>query len=154
MTSRSGARGGEGGPSLPLPALLTQAKDIAIEKLHQRLADEGYEGIRYVHGAVFRFVDADGSRLTTLAERSGLTKQAVGELVNELEERGYVERVTDPDDRRAKIIRLTARGKMAQTAAGRILMDVEQRWSRRLGRDRIDALRQTLEEVLGLESGE
>jgi DNA-binding MarR family transcriptional regulator len=154
MTTSSGKRGKAGEGNLPLPALLTQAKDIAVGSLHQRLADEGFDGIRYAHGAVFRFIDADGSRLTSLAERSGLTKQAIGEVVSELEEHGYVERVADPDDRRAKIIRLTDQGRMAQVAAARILTDIEQRWSRSLGRGRMTTLRRALEEVIRLESGQ
>ncbi|MFI7611131.1 MarR family winged helix-turn-helix transcriptional regulator [Nonomuraea terrae] len=138
---------------MPLPTLLTQAKDIAIERLHQRLADEGFDGIRYVHGSVFRFIDAEGSRLTTLAERSGLTKQAIGELVGELEDHGYVERVADAGDRRAKIIRLTDQGRLAQVTAARILTEIERRWSRHLGGDQVTMLRRALEEVVALESG-
>lgn len=138
---------------MPLPALFTLAKDIALEKLHQRLAEEGFEGIRYTHGSVFRFIDAEGSRLTTLAERSGLTKQSIGELVTELARSGYVERVPDPADNRAKIIRLTDRGRASQTAAARILADTERRWSQHLGNDQIATLRRILTEVIGLENG-
>ncbi|GAA2907423.1 MarR family winged helix-turn-helix transcriptional regulator [Nonomuraea rubra] len=137
---------------LPLPTLLTQVRDIALEGLHRRLAEEGFEGIRYVHGSVFRHIDAEGSRLTTLAERSGLTKQAIGELVGDLEEHGYLERVADEGDRRAKIIRLTEQGRMAQAAAARILADVEQRWSRLLGEDVVAVLRRALEQVIALEA--
>src|SRR5690606_25187150 len=104
------------------------------------------------HGSVFRFIDPEGSRLTVLAERSGLTKQALGEVVTELERYGYVERTADPNDRRAKIIRLTDEGRKGQLAAARILKDIEQEWARHLGRDRITALRRTLEEVIGLET--
>ncbi|MGW0811221.1 MarR family winged helix-turn-helix transcriptional regulator [Nonomuraea sp. NPDC002799] len=153
MTTRSGTPKRQDEPKVPLPTLLTQAKDIAIGRLHQRLADEGFEGIRYVHGSVFRFIDAEGSRLTTLAERSGLTKQAIGELVGELEDHGYVERAADAGDRRAKIIRLTDQGRMAQVAAARILTDLERRWSRHLGGDQVTMLRRALEEVIALESG-
>ncbi len=152
MTTRSGQRG-EDENNVPLPALLSQAKDITTELLHRRLSEDGFEGIRYRHGSVFRFIDAEGSRLTALAERSGLTKQAIGEVVTELERLGYVERTADPDDRRAKIIRLTERGRKGQAAAARILRDIEQRWARHLGRDRIATLRQTLEEILALQSG-
>ncbi|MFC4585261.1 MarR family winged helix-turn-helix transcriptional regulator [Sphaerisporangium corydalis] len=152
MTTRSGKRGKDDEGNVPLPTLLTQAKDIAVDKLHQRLADEGFEGIRYVHGSVFRFIGPEGSRLTTLAERSGLTKQAIGEVVSELERHGYVERVADSDDRRAKIIRLTDQGTMAQVAAAQILTDIEWRWSLSLGQDRVTTLRRTLEELIGLES--
>ncbi|GGL12305.1 MarR family winged helix-turn-helix transcriptional regulator [Planomonospora parontospora] len=152
MTTRSGAGGRRHEPKLPLPTLLTQVRDIALEGLHRQLADEGFEGIRYVHGSVFRYIDAEGSRLTTLAERSGLTKQAISELVSELEDHGYLERVADEVDRRAKIIRLTGRGRTAQAAAARILADVEQRWSRLLGRDRVTILRRALEQVIALEA--
>ncbi|MGW3344884.1 MarR family winged helix-turn-helix transcriptional regulator [Nonomuraea rubra] len=137
---------------LPLPTLLTQVRDIALEGLHRQLAEEGFEGIRYVHGSVFRHIDAEGSRLTTLAERAGLTKQAIGELVGDLEEHGYLERVADEGDRRAKIIRLTEQGRMAQAAAARILADVEQRWSRLLGEDVVAVLRRALEQVIALEA--
>ncbi|MEU4824931.1 MarR family winged helix-turn-helix transcriptional regulator [Actinomadura citrea] len=150
MTTRSNY--GSGNPKLPLPTLLTQVRDIALEGLHQQLADEGFEGIRYVHGSVFRHIDTEGSRLTTLAERSGLTKQAIGELVGDLEDHGYLERVADEADRRAKIIRLTDQGRMAQAAAARILADVEQRWSRHLGKDQVTTLRRALEQVIALEA--
>lgn len=153
MTTRSGKRGEDDESKPPLPALLAQAKDLTVEQLHRRLSEEGFDGIRYWHGSVFRFIDTEGSRLTALAERSGLTKQAIGEVIGELERHGYVERTVDPDDRRAKIIRLTERGRKGQVAAARILRDIEQRWARRLGQDRIATLRRTLEEVIGFESG-
>ncbi|WP_406067686.1 MarR family winged helix-turn-helix transcriptional regulator [Micromonospora sp. NBC_01638] len=152
MTTRSGTPERRHKPKLPLPTLLTQARDIALEGLHQQLADEGFEGIRFAHGSIFRYIDAEGARLTTLAERSGLTKQAISELVGELEDRGYLERVTDKADRRAKIIRLTNQGRAAQGAAARILADVEQQWSRLLGRDQVAMLRRTLELVIANET--
>src|SRR5687768_11505289 len=122
MTMRSGEPNRP--PRLPLPTLLTQARDIALEGLHDQLAEEGFEGIRFAHGSVFRHIDLEGSRLTTLAERSGLTKQAMGELVGELESHGYLERIADEADRRAKIIRLTPQGRAAQLTAARILADL------------------------------
>ncbi len=132
---------------MPLPPLLAEVKEIAIEELHRRLVDEGFDEIRPGHGCVFRFVDAEGSRLTDLAERSGLTKQAVGEVASDLERLGYVERVADPDDRRAKTIRLTERGWQGQAAAARIFGEIERRWAERYGAERIALLRETLEEI-------
>ncbi|MEU6425485.1 MarR family transcriptional regulator [Microbispora sp. NPDC046973] len=148
----SGERGEAGAGQAPLPALLTQAKNITIELLHRRLGEDGFEGIRYRHGSVFRFIDEEGSRLTVLADRAGLTKQAIAELVDELERLGYVERATDPKDRRAKIIRLTERGLAGQAAAARILVDIERRWALHLGQDRIAMLRRTMEEIIALQS--
>lgn len=152
MTTQSGKRGAGDESEVPLPALLAQAKDITIDLLHRRLREEGFEGLRFRHGSVFRFIEADGSRLTALAERSGLTKQAIGEVVDELELLGYIERTADPDDGRAKIIRLTERGVEGQVAAAWILGDIEQRWARHLGRDWIAMLRRTLEEIVALQA--
>ncbi|WP_182886879.1 MarR family winged helix-turn-helix transcriptional regulator [Microbispora sp. H10885] len=153
MMTRTGRQGDQGASEIPLPALFTQAKEVTLAELHRRLDAEGFEGIRYSHGAVFRFIDAEGSRLTVLAERSGLSKQALGEVVTELERHGYVERTIDPDDHRAKIIRLTERGMKARVAAARILGDIERRWAQHLGRDRIAGMRMVLEEVVRFEKG-
>jgi DNA-binding MarR family transcriptional regulator len=137
----------------PLPALLTEVKEAAISELHRRLADEGHPDIRPGHGCVFRFVESGGSRLTDLAERAGLTKQAVGEVVDDLEAMGYVERVPDPDDRRAKLIRLTGKGADGQLAARRIFADIERRWGAEVGEERVAGLRETLEAIVALERG-
>ncbi len=72
---------------------------------------------------MFGNIEAEGMRLTELAERAGMTKQGVGEAVTDLEGLGYAERVADPSDGRAKIIRLTARGAAAQRAAFEIIGD-------------------------------
>ncbi|KAA2262586.1 winged helix DNA-binding protein [Solihabitans fulvus] len=154
MTTPSGKLDNADESKLPLPALFAQGKEVTVGQLHRRLAEEGFDGILYWHGSVFRFIDAEGSRLTVLAERSGLTKQAIGEVVSDLERHGYVERTADPDDRRAKIIRLTDRGIKGQAAAARILGEIEQRWAKHLGRERVAALRQTLAEVIRLEKGQ
>jgi DNA-binding MarR family transcriptional regulator len=132
----------------PLPAVLGELKERAIEELHARLGDEGYPDIRPGHGCVFRFIEVDGSRLTQLAVRAGMTKQAVGEVVADLERLGYIERVPDPDDGRAKIIRLSARGWEAQGAALRIFADIERRWARTVGDQRLAELRETAEGIL------
>ena len=140
--------GDPGEPRVPLPTLLAQVKDLTIEQLHRRLHAQGYDGVRFRHGSVFRFVDPDGSRLTVLAERSGFSKQAIAEVVDELERFGYVERTADPGDRRAKLIRLTERGAAAQRAAAEILGDMERMWAGHFGQDGIDMLRRMLEEII------
>jgi DNA-binding MarR family transcriptional regulator len=137
----------------PLPALLDEVKQMAVDELHRRLREEGYPDVRPGHGCVFRFVDAGGSRLTELAERARMTKQAVGEVVADLEQLGYVERVPDPGDGRAKIIRLTDHGRDGQGAARRIFRDIERRWARELGEQRVADLRETLRAILALERG-
>ena len=134
--------------SMPLPPLLREAAELGFDELHSRLHNEGFAEIRPGHGCVFRHIAVGGSRLTELAEQSGLTKQAVGEVVDELEQLGYVERAPDPADRRAKIIRLTARGDEAFTTARRIFADIERRWAERIGEERMAVVREVLEQIV------
>src|SRR3954453_6041505 len=98
----------------PLMGLLDAATEAYLAEFRGELEKAGYEDIRHTHGCVFRFVREDGMRLTELATLAGITKQSAGELVDELAESGYVERIPDPDDRRAKLICLTERGEQAQ----------------------------------------
>ena len=113
-----------------------------------RMAAEGFQDVREGHGCVFGFIDLEhGSRLTDLAERSGLTKQAVGEAVAELERKGYLERVPDPEDGRAKVIRLTPRGVDATLTGRRLFKEIEDEWAERYGEERVASLRECVEEI-------
>jgi DNA-binding MarR family transcriptional regulator len=138
---------------IPLAPLLGQLKEAAMDELHRRLHDQGYEEIRPGHGCVFRFIDKEGTRLTELAERSGYTKQAVGEVVADLEALGYVRRMPDPADGRAKTIVLTPRGHEALAAGRQAFADIEQRWREEFGDERITQLRETVELLLEAERG-
>jgi len=134
----------------PLPALLDNLAASSFGEFHARLREAGHPAIRQGHGCVFRFVHEGGSRLTDLAESSGLTKQAVGEVVDDLEQLGYVERVQDPQDGRAKLIRLTEHGADAQRTALTIFADIEGDWAKRYGTERVATMRKLLEELAGL----
>ncbi len=135
---------------LPIPALLMTAKDAAIRELAARLSEHGYEGVREGHGCVFGFIEPEGSRLTSLAEASGLTKQAVGEAVDDLQRLGYVERAPDPTDGRAKIVRLTDKGAKARMVGRDALSAVERQWAEEIGEERVAAMRETLEDIYAL----
>ncbi len=138
---------------IPLAPLLGQLKELGMDALHRRLGEQGFPEIRPGHGCVFRFIDDDGTRLTDLAERSGYTKQAVGEVVADLEALGFVERVPDPADGRAKTIVLTERGHEALATGRRIFDEIEQRWIDEFGEERIAALRETAELLVEYERG-
>jgi len=133
--------------------LLNLAFDDFCEELQRRVADTPYSDIRVAHGCVFGNIDPDGSRLTDLAERARMTKQSVGEVTSDLEQRGYVERVPDPTDGRAKIIRLTERGRVAQALGVELIDELEQEWVERFGADRVAALRDALEVITGERAG-
>jgi DNA-binding MarR family transcriptional regulator len=139
-------------PKVPLPALLDAAKIGLLTEFERALGESGYGDIRPTHGCVFRFVREDGMRLTDLAETAGITKQSAGEMVDGLAELGYVERIPDPEDRRAKLIRLTDRGVRAQTFGFGLFADLEARWTQRYGAERMEALRELLEEITAAEA--
>jgi DNA-binding MarR family transcriptional regulator len=129
--------------------LLSVAFDDFCEDVERRLAQTPYSDIRIAHGCVFGNIDPEGTRLTELAERARMTKQSVGEVTSDLEQRGYVERVPDPSDGRAKIIRLTERGRAAQALGVGLIDEIEQEWAERFGSERVAALREALEAVTG-----
>ena len=140
-------------PPRPLPALLTGVKLAAVDKLRGRIADAGHPDIREGHGCVFGFIDMDkGSRLTDLAASAGLTKQAVGEAVTELERLGYVTRVPDPLDGRAKIIQLTDRGLDAVIKGRRIFAEIEREWAAQIGPELVASLREAAAQIAALEA--
>jgi DNA-binding MarR family transcriptional regulator len=133
----------------PFIRLLNAAFDEFAAELHGRVAATRFADIRPGHGCVFGNIDPEGSRLTDLAERARMTKQSVGEVTSDLEQRGYVERVPDPSDGRAKIIRLTERGREAQALGFELIDDIERDWAERFGAERIAVLRDVLEAVTG-----
>jgi DNA-binding MarR family transcriptional regulator len=137
---------------LPLHGLLEFAFDAIIDEFLDELKDTEFSDIRLVHGCVFRYMKERGLRLTEIAERGNMTKQSAGEVVDDLVTRGYVERIPDPDDRRAKIVRLTERGEAAQVYGFQLLAEIEKRWGERYGVERIATLRATLEEIAAVEA--
>src|SRR3954469_18142063 len=131
----------------PLMGLLDAATEAYLAEFRGELEKHGYEDLRPTHGCVFRFVREDGMRLTELASHGGITKQSAGELVGELVELGYVERIADPADKRAKLICLTERGREAQRVGFGLFGEIEQRWAEHFGPERFEQLRELLEEI-------
>jgi DNA-binding MarR family transcriptional regulator len=137
---------------IPMAGLFEIAKDAFFEDFRAELEQTEFADIRPTHGCVFRFVKGGGLRLTALAEMAGMTKQSVGEIVDDLEARGYVKRIPDPDDKRAKIICLTERGERAQATGLALFAKVEKQWAKRYGAERIAQVRELLEEVAANEA--
>jgi DNA-binding MarR family transcriptional regulator len=115
--------------------------------LHRRLAEAGHTEVRPAHGAVFQFLDDEGTRVSVLAERAQMTKQSMAELVSHLEARGYVERIPDPTDRRARLVRATALGRELFPIALGAIAETEARWADLLGKGGMAQLRRLLEEL-------
>jgi DNA-binding MarR family transcriptional regulator len=108
--------------------------------------------LRPVHTKLLPHIDFEGTRLVAIAERLGVTKQAVSHWVAELEEMGVVELVADPDDGRAKRVRFTSRGVEAIHHGLGVIRGIEEELAARLGARRMAALRETLADLVpGLE---
>jgi DNA-binding MarR family transcriptional regulator len=100
---------------------------------------------------VFRYLNPDGTRLQELATRAQMAPQSIGWHVDDLERLGYVERVPDPSDRRAKLIRPTKHGLAFMATTRDALADIEKRWVQALGTDTLTQLRDTLRAIGALE---
>lgn len=132
-----------------LAALLDVAAQAMLVEFRSDLEGAGYAEIRPTHGCVFRFIRAgEGMRLTDLASFAAMTKQSVGEIVDDLVALGYVERIPDPTDRRAKLIHLTLKGVQAREVGYDLFGKIEEKWAERYGENRIAALREVLEEIV------
>ena len=117
-------------------------------QLYEGLAAAGFEDVRPAHYAVFRFLRSEGSRVTELAEEARITKQSMGELVAYLERRGYVERLPDPRDGRAKIVVWAESGMQWAEAAAERLREIEDALAERMGgQERLEELADSLEEL-------
>jgi DNA-binding MarR family transcriptional regulator len=112
-----------------------------------RLHEEGFTDFDPSYLTVFRFPSPHGERPSELATRRRVSKQALNHLLGQLEQRGYLERVADPDDGRSKRISLTPRGDKAVAVVREAVTEVEDRWAEQLGRQRFNQLRILLEEL-------
>ena len=141
-------------PTQHLVALLGTVKEQLLEEMYRRVDAAGYPGLRPSHGCIFRYLDLEGSKLSELAELSGMSKQAFGEHVANVEALGYIKRVPDPADGRAKLIVPTVRGREVMLLGRRIFADLEREWAQAIGEERVIAMRETLEEIHELQSAQ
>jgi DNA-binding MarR family transcriptional regulator len=130
-------------------ALLRDPALALNELVSEGLAQRGFGDFRPAHGTIGQHIADQGSRVTELAELAQISKPSVVYLVNDLERLGYVERIPDPTDGRAKLVRLTARGARAQVIAREIIAQVEHDWARLLGSGEFGTLRKLLERLHG-----
>jgi DNA-binding MarR family transcriptional regulator len=135
-----------------LTRLLLEAFRSLDDEVIAALRDRGIPDLRPSQALALLLVDRTGTRLSVLAQRADVSKQAMMQLVDELAEIGCLRRTPDPADARAKIVRLTAKGLRHRAAARKAIASVESRARRRLGDRRFDALRGTLQELVAAEA--
>ena len=114
------------------------------EKLHAR----GYTQLSATHLTILSYIDPTGTRIVTLAERAGMTKQSMGDLIRELETQGYVERSPDPYDKRAVIIKLVASNTTFLSDAYNIIAEIQAEYAAALKSSGVEQLRNLLKALL------
>lgn len=133
--------------SLNLGLLLFLPYRAMETRVFQELAAAGFDDLTPAQARVFQRIADDGSRLTELAEQAAITKQSAGFLVDQLERAGYVTRVADPTDGRARLIRIADRGTRSVELSRGTVAEVEAEWTAHLGADRMVQLRRILTDL-------
>jgi len=135
---------GEAGGELNLGLLCFIAYRAMEAQVLEALAAAGFGDLTAAQGRVFARVAPNGTRITELAEQAKITKQTAGFLVDQLERAGYVNRVPDPADARARLVQIAERGQAAVAVARAAEARVEGQWSSHLGRQATGQLRRAL----------
>jgi len=132
-----------------LNRMLLDAFRAVDAQVEAALEARGAQDLSPRHATAILLVDKKGVRLTDLAGRAGITKQAMMQVVNDLDRMGLVKRSQDGQDARAKIVTLTAKGEKQRAEASKAVSAAEAKVKRRLGPAKYDALRETLAGLIG-----
>jgi DNA-binding MarR family transcriptional regulator len=129
---------------LPTILLMYIASRAASDRIFSAMRDAGFDDVTIAQGRLLMGVDPEGTRLSVLADRAQVAKQTATSLVDKLERAGYVERVPDPSDGRARLVRLTPRAEAARPVARAEEARIEAEWEAHLGPERMHQLREAL----------
>jgi DNA-binding MarR family transcriptional regulator len=135
-------------------SLLSIPADILEHEVFEQYFKVGYGDVRLMHSAILRYLPPEGCRVTELARQACITKRAAGYLVDSLVQHGYLERIPDPADGRAQIVRRTAKGWELHRLARHAVQEVQEEWTRVYGEENmqqlLSLLRDLVHRVLGL----
>jgi DNA-binding MarR family transcriptional regulator len=115
-----------------------------------QLAQRGYDDFPFASASLLWLMDEGGTRSTVLAQRAGVTKQAMSQLVRLMERQGYLEQVPDPTDTRAKVVRMTERGEAVKIACVEVREELNRKVARSLGMNKAALLEANLDAAAGL----
>jgi DNA-binding MarR family transcriptional regulator len=118
-----------------------------MDCIYDRVVAAGFDDLGRAHVRLFRYPTPEGLRPSELADRLQVSKQSVNDLLHDLEARGYLVREPDPEDGRARVVRLTDRGRALQDAADEGAAAAQQLLADELGARRFAQMRDALQEV-------
>jgi DNA-binding MarR family transcriptional regulator len=133
------------------PWLIGALLRVPAQVIHRRLVADlnkaGFDDLRLPHIAVLSYPSADGCRPGELAERAGVSKQAMNQLLQSLEQLGYIRRSVDAADGRARVVRFTERGLAAWNKEFEVLAEIETEWRAVLGDEAFEGLKRVLSDL-------
>jgi DNA-binding MarR family transcriptional regulator len=135
-------------PPFDIAPLIMQVYRVQLGALTSRLARRGFADFTPAFVTVMPLLDTNGVRSTALAERTGVTKQAMSQLIRLLRERKYVEQAPDPTDTRAKVIRLTRRGVAIRKACAEVREELNRAAIETLGERGLTKLQADLRKLI------
>ena len=138
----------------PLGSLLTAAGQRLSRELDAALHAAGLAELRAAHAPIFMVIDPGGTRITELAERTKMTKQAAGELIRYLTDRGYLQVTPGASDKRARIVTLTERGWEALRTGEGVIAAFDRWLEDRIGAEQVRELRETLTAIAATTSSD
>jgi DNA-binding MarR family transcriptional regulator len=128
-------------------AMLLEFANRRLRRDLNRAGGPRYPTLRGSHFRILQLIPDGGSRVTDLAERALMTKQALGQLVDHLQSEGFVESLQLPQDRRVRLVRRTAKGTEARNIAIEVIANVEEEWKAEVGERRYATMRAVLREL-------
>ena len=128
-------------------SLLRVAWERVREHVYQGVCSDGFDDLNRAHVALFRYEGLEGQRPSQVADRMQITKQSVNDLLRHLENRGYVESEPDSNDKRARLIRLTARGRLLEASTWKHAGTAENRLKKHIGVKRFATLLEILRAI-------
>lgn len=131
-------------------ALLRKPYDHLVREVYGSIARDGHPELNPSHGRILRHISPSGSKTVDLARLAGMTKQSMAQLILDLEAHGYVCLQPHPTDGRAKLVKLTDKGVAVKEEIISRSKAIEEEWSKRLGKERWEATRQTLSDLFDI----
>jgi DNA-binding MarR family transcriptional regulator len=124
--------------------LLMRASRAEAAETLARINRRGHADITLTDTNLLSNLDTEGTTISALARRGGVTRQAAGQQLTALERAGYVERRPDPTDGRAVLIGQTKKGQLLLRDAIEVVSALEAEYAEHLGTDRLAALKDSL----------
>jgi DNA-binding MarR family transcriptional regulator len=131
-----------------LARLLREFSRDFERRIYSELTSRGYSDIRAAHGSVFANLGMGAVRVTELAERAQVTQQAMGKMLKELEQMGYITRDIDPEDKRAKEIKMTERGVDMTLESLQVVEEIHAFYAEKIGAEQLAQLESQLRDAI------